>query len=170
MATTPMMMMGTQGGDSSGSTSKEHAAVVKQDILSGRRLIGFDSVEAAFLDWKSACLGSPVASSKLDLSMEAFKKHFLNGDRSVDGLAWKSTTRASNEAGSKKEKPKPYDSMVLMETEAAGKRRHEDVNDDNPSPTKKLVQSTSEARGSVALPNNGKATDPVSETIVEPQQ
>lgn len=168
MATTPMMMMGTQGGDSSGSTSKEHAAVVKQDILSGRRLIGFDSVEAAFLDWKSACLGSPVASSKLDLSMEAFKKHFLNGDRSVDGLAWKSTTRASNEAGSKKEKPKPYDSMVLMETEAAGKRRHEDVNDDNPSPTKKNAPSTSEAKASITLPNDGNAAYPPSETIAEP--
>ena len=154
------------------SASKEHGAVVKQDILSGRRLIGFDSIDAAFLDWRSACQSSPMASIELDLSFEAFKKDFLHGDRTVDGLSWKSTTRSSNEVGPRKETPKPQDSVARLHGEVAetGKRAHADLKDDNPSPTKKLVQSTSEARGSVALPNNGKATDPVSETIVEPQQ
>ena len=170
IATTPMMMMGSQGGDSGVSASKEHAAVVKQDVLSGRRLIGFDSIEAAFLDWKSACLASPEASSKLDLSMEAFKKYFLHGDRTVDGLTWKSTTRASKEVGSKKATPKPHDSMARMDTGVAdtGKRPLDDLKDDNPSPTKKHVPSTSEAGASMVLPNDGKATDRFAGTVVEP--
>jgi hypothetical protein len=68
--------------------SKDHAAIVKVDSLSGRRLVGFDSVAAAHQDWMRACEASPIPQA-MDLSLDNFQKHFLRAKKKVDGLVWK---------------------------------------------------------------------------------
>jgi hypothetical protein len=91
--------LGTLNGGSAGASVKngvtdgvgisELSKIVKEDLVSCRKLIGFDSVEAAYQDWVHTITCSPTFPKAEAKSIVHFKDYYLNGDRNVDGLYWR---------------------------------------------------------------------------------
>ncbi|KAG7353450.1 bromodomain containing protein [Nitzschia inconspicua] len=63
-------------------------AVIKRDLVTGRNLIGFDSISAAHEDWIQTTLASPLFPEKEERAFDQFQKFYLDGDRNVDGIVW----------------------------------------------------------------------------------
>lgn len=74
------------------SSSNHRIDIIKEDTLTGRRLMGFDSIRAAHVDWCQARTTSPRLRKKAT-SLEFFKKQYLSGKKSVDGLVWRTLTK-----------------------------------------------------------------------------
>lgn len=74
------------------------SVVIKVDLITKRTLIGFGSVKDAFLDWMQTAEFSPSFPPLEARSMENFKEYYLDGDRNVDGLTWKSRPISSVES------------------------------------------------------------------------
>eukprot|EP00980_Cylindrotheca_fusiformis_P018591 scaffold6162_cov154-Cylindrotheca_fusiformis.AAC.1 len=68
-----------------------HSVAVKEDLVTARNLVGFGSIQAAYDDWKQTVTCSPTFPDSEDKHMDAFKQYYLDGDRNVDGLVWRST-------------------------------------------------------------------------------
>jgi hypothetical protein len=68
----------------------EHTTVTKEDLVTGRKLIGFESLIAAFQDWVLTCDSSPAFPPDEARLVENFEKYYLDGDRNVDGVIWRS--------------------------------------------------------------------------------
>ena len=66
----------------------ERSKFVKEDLISGRKLVGFDTYDAAYEDWVHTIACSPTFPRSESKSMEHFKEFYLGGDRNVDGLYW----------------------------------------------------------------------------------
>jgi hypothetical protein len=90
--------------------------------------IGFDSIDAAFLDWQHACQSSPIASVS-DFSLQVYKE-FLQGNKKIDGLfrnGWQGRRAEENE----------------KQKEILGKRPADTSEDDDRAPiAKKQLLST----------------------------
>ena len=71
------------------TTDKRHL-IVKKDLITGRKLLGFHSLAAAHKDWLSTCLTSPLLNQPLCTTLEEFSSKFLDNDSHVDGIVWKS--------------------------------------------------------------------------------
>jgi hypothetical protein len=69
--------------------------IVKKDLITGRKLVGYSTFDAAFADWRQLAFMSPLFPLPEDRSKENFNLRFLDGDRSIDGVVWNSqiTTR-----------------------------------------------------------------------------
>jgi hypothetical protein len=72
------------------NSSTEGQLIVKKDSITGRRLLGFDTVAAAYKDWLTTCLNSPMFSQQNNTSIKEFSSKFLDKDGHVDGIVWKS--------------------------------------------------------------------------------
>jgi hypothetical protein len=86
----------------------KHTTVTKEDLVTGRRLIGFESLDSAFQDWMLTCDCSPAFPSDEARSVENFETYYLDGDRNVDGVVWRSlsdTCRKAKKDGSAAESP-----------------------------------------------------------------
>jgi Bromodomain/PHD-finger len=70
--------------------SAEGQLIVKKDSITGRRLLGFDTVAAAYKDWLATCSNSPMFSQEKNTSIEEFSSKYLDKDGQVDGIVWKS--------------------------------------------------------------------------------
>ena len=140
-----------------GGASKDHAAVIKQDSLSGRRLVGFDSIEAAYQDWRHVCQTSPMVQES-DPSLQVFKKDFLQGSKKVDGLVWKSMVRKE----APKKEIKQQDALAAVET-ALGKRPLEGVVEAPPVAKKQATVT----EGTVERPPIAKKPATVAEGTVK---
>ena len=79
-------------------TRISEVAFVKEDQLAGgRSLLGFQTVEAAFEDWRQTVDASifPYRGAR---TMEVFRSYYLDGVRNVDGIRWRSVMRDSLES------------------------------------------------------------------------
>ncbi len=65
------------------------SAIIKEDLITKRKLVGFGSVEDAFLDWLQTADFSPSFPPLEAKTLDNFKIYFLDGDRNIDGLVWK---------------------------------------------------------------------------------
>jgi len=73
-------------------------AYVKEDLVSGERtLLGFKHVEVAFEDWRKTIEGS-IFSYQGPRTIAIFKSFYLDGERNVDGMRWRSVSRNVVEA------------------------------------------------------------------------
>lgn len=65
-------------------------AFVKEDAVSGgRSLTGFQSVAAAFEDWRRA-IDSSMCPYRGPKTMDIFQSYYLDNERNVDGIRWRS--------------------------------------------------------------------------------
>lgn len=70
-------------------------AFEKVDLLYGERnLLGFQTAEAAFEDWRQTIAAS-IFPYQGPRTMKIFLSFYLYGDRNVDGIRWRSVTRDS---------------------------------------------------------------------------
>jgi hypothetical protein len=70
-----------------GNTQQTRLLVYKEDLKSGIQLTDFDDVDAAYQDWL-ATLSSTLSSSPIN-TPDYFKAFYLDGDRSIDGIVWR---------------------------------------------------------------------------------
>jgi hypothetical protein len=73
--------------------SWEKCAIVKRDLISGRNLVGLQNATAAYKDWIQTTLASPTFPASESRSIEKFEKHYLDGNRNVDGIIWRNNHR-----------------------------------------------------------------------------
>lgn len=76
----------------------KHTTVTKEDLVTGRKLIGFKSLDSAFQDWGLTCDCSPAFPSDEARSVENFETYYLDGDRNVDGVVWRSLSDTCQKA------------------------------------------------------------------------
>jgi len=67
----------------------ETSLVVKEDLITKRNLVGFETLQSAFVDWKETAKLSPSFPLLEPKTMENFIKYYLDGERNVDGLVWR---------------------------------------------------------------------------------
>jgi hypothetical protein len=67
----------------------KHSVLSKEDLMTGRRLIGFENVDVAFQDWVVTCESSPAFPLSEERNQENFYAFYLDGDRNVDGIVWR---------------------------------------------------------------------------------
>lgn len=87
----------------------------KEDSVSGQKLVGFDTEEAAYKDWleaRSTAIASIDPSIGEDLA--SFQQHFVDGVNTINGVAWKRFAAAKTEDQSTKEQ----EDAVTMEKES----------------------------------------------------
>jgi hypothetical protein len=70
----------------------ENATIAKEDVVTRRIMVGYQTLEAAFEDWVLACKSSPSVVEE-EMSQSHFHTYYLDGDRNVDGLVWKTIDR-----------------------------------------------------------------------------
>ncbi|CAB9499372.1 Nucleosome-remodeling factor subunit NURF301 [Seminavis robusta] len=68
------------------------ATIAKEDVVLRRTLGGYESLDAAFEDWVVICKNSPSVPDD-EISKANFCNYYLNGDRNVDGIIWKTLDR-----------------------------------------------------------------------------
>jgi hypothetical protein len=73
----------------------KHSAVVKEDLLTCRKLVGFETVAAAYKDWTETLLCSPTFPESEAQTTENFQQYYLDGDRNVDAIVWRSNKDAT---------------------------------------------------------------------------
>jgi hypothetical protein len=64
---------------------------VKEDLLSQRVLVGFESARAAHLDWLTTLEGSPLFPVDEPTNFEYFISYYLDGERNIDGMIWRTS-------------------------------------------------------------------------------
>lgn len=74
------------------------AAFYKEDLIAGRISVRFQSAEAAFQDWVETCEASPLPNND-PMTMDYFGSFFLDGDRNVDGMVWRTKDSGSGRTG-----------------------------------------------------------------------
>jgi hypothetical protein len=131
----------------------KHTTVAKEDLVTGRKLIGFQSLESAFQDWMLTCDCSPAFPSDETRSVENFEMYYLDGDRNVDGIVWRSlpdTCRKARKDGSVAESPADKEG----ETEAVLSTTMNSAAVAFPSDqaTKKVIPKETETAGQVNEP------------------
>jgi hypothetical protein len=67
------------------------SVVVKEDVVTCRKLVGFGTISAAFDDWIRTITSSPTFPDSESQNIGNFKEFYLDGDRNIDGFVWKST-------------------------------------------------------------------------------
>jgi hypothetical protein len=75
--------------DTSSDPFPANVAFVKEDLLSQRVLVGFESARAAHLDWRTTLEGSPVFPVDEPKNIEYFISYYLDGERNIDGMIWR---------------------------------------------------------------------------------
>jgi hypothetical protein len=74
-------------------------AVFKVDTATGSRVRGFESEEAAYNDWLEARADAMhLDDESIGDNMASFRQHFLRGNQTINGLAWKLDELAAPEA------------------------------------------------------------------------
>lgn len=73
----------------------ENAFILKEDMICRRVLASFSSLSAAFEDWRDTCKSSPTIAED-EITMPNFHNYFLDGDRNVDGVMWKTVESNSD--------------------------------------------------------------------------
>ena len=68
--------------------------IVKEDVTLPRTLAGFETRDAAFDDWEAACKASPTVLSE-EITRPNFDNYYLDGERNVDGIVWKTADRTT---------------------------------------------------------------------------
>lgn len=71
------------------------SAIIKVDLISDATLMGFRTVDAAFHDWLST-LDASVFEIK-DRCIETFRTHYLDGNRNIDGICWRTGSAAQDD-------------------------------------------------------------------------
>jgi len=71
-----------------------NVVIVKEDKTLDLELAGFENANAAYSDWESVCRGS-ADFSKDEVTRSHFDEYYLDGERNVDGVVWRS---AGNES------------------------------------------------------------------------
>lgn len=66
----------------------ESVTIVKEDVTIRRALAGFETASAAFADWEVSCKSCPTMSAS-EIARSQFDTYYLNGERNVDGIMWK---------------------------------------------------------------------------------
>jgi hypothetical protein len=66
------------------------AVVTKSDLISGKRVASFRSIDAALEDWRQTCRQSSLGDCQASRTMEVFRSQYLEGNRNIDGIVWKS--------------------------------------------------------------------------------
>jgi len=57
--------------------------------LIGRKLVGFQTIQAAYADWCTVCTVSPfIRMTRHEMSMGNFEKEYLYGNKHVDGIEY----------------------------------------------------------------------------------
>eukprot|EP00546_Thalassionema_frauenfeldii_P001064 CAMPEP_0178934892 /NCGR_PEP_ID=MMETSP0786-20121207/24173_1 /TAXON_ID=186022 /ORGANISM="Thalassionema frauenfeldii, Strain CCMP 1798" /LENGTH=1153 /DNA_ID=CAMNT_0020612841 /DNA_START=338 /DNA_END=3799 /DNA_ORIENTATION=+ len=100
---------------------KKCVAFLKEDTCSGRKLTGFDTIEAAYGDWCRTIEMSPLRKfHSVNMSLERFEKDFIDGKKQIDGIVWISTLKRQ------KEKKRLKQEKALSAAKTALKKRAED--------------------------------------------
>lgn len=63
---------------------------IKEDLVTGRKLVGFGSISTAYDDWLQTVACSPTFADSEATSMGDFKQYYLDGDHNIDGIVWRS--------------------------------------------------------------------------------
>lgn len=72
----------------------KNSVALKEDSITKRKLVGFDTISAAFDDWVKSVISSPTFPASESKSMETFQTDYLDGNHNVDGMVWKSVKMA----------------------------------------------------------------------------
>jgi Bromodomain len=108
--------------------------IVKEDLISGERtLVGFPHVAAAFQDW-CRTLDSMVLPYLGRRELDIFLQYYLDGDRNIDGMRWRSVARRE-----------PDDNVVVeSNSESSDRMVATSLSCLQPETTSALAQSTTE--------------------------
>jgi hypothetical protein len=68
----------------------DNVVIVKEDIVARRKLAGYESAHSAYLDWVRTIDSSLVSLSFEARTEEHFCEYYLDGDRNIDGIVWRS--------------------------------------------------------------------------------
>jgi hypothetical protein len=79
----------------------KESAVAKEDLVTNRKLVGFETVSAAFQDWMQTARCAATFPESEATTIEKFEQYYLDGDRNIDGIAWKSMKPAPAANGDK---------------------------------------------------------------------
>jgi hypothetical protein len=89
----PSLQNKSPASDADDVTQVPDVVVVKEDLIAGERtLLGFDTKVAAYQDWLQT-LDSSAFPYQGPKSMEIFLEFYLDGDRNIDGIRWKTVTK-----------------------------------------------------------------------------
>jgi len=66
-----------------------NVAFVKEDLITRRALIGFESASAAHEDWLTTRENSPVCPVDEPTEFRYFAAYYLDGERNIDGIIWR---------------------------------------------------------------------------------
>lgn len=69
--------------------SWRNCVVVKLDLVTNRVLVGFEYLPVALKDWMQTTAASPTFPETEARTIENFKRYYLDGDRNVDGIVWR---------------------------------------------------------------------------------
>lgn len=89
---TPDIQAATSPQESMEKAIFASCSYIKKDIINGRILCGYSSLRAAHADWKRQAGRSPLFPPPEDKSVESFSLRFMDGNRDIDGIVWKSQT------------------------------------------------------------------------------
>jgi len=121
----------TDAATTSTTTNKrKHVAFFKEDTCSGRKLVGFDTIQAAYEDWSNTIALSPLRqfyehqitenissssnNSQEEFALEVFRKDYLQGKRlQIDGILWSSSALRQKE----KQKIRQEKALFAIQTE-----------------------------------------------------
>lgn len=73
---------------------------VKEDLITRRALVGFENEKAAYVDWLKTREGSPVSTANEQTDFDYFAKYYLDGERNIDGIIWRTVQIANGGTGS----------------------------------------------------------------------
>jgi hypothetical protein len=107
---------------------------VKEELVTRRKLAGFATIQATFLDWLRTFFSSPFIPEST-MTMDHFCKFYLNGDRNIDGIIWRNV----------------LPSEQLPPTKEANQLRLQ-PSDENPSQPKR-VDNSNVSLGDICLPS-----------------
>jgi len=86
----------------------EHCTVLKEDLVTRRKLIGFETFNAAFDDWIQTGLSSPTFPESEPKTAENFQRFYLDGDRNIDGMVWRIIKDSTSVSDSRESKLKGF--------------------------------------------------------------
>jgi hypothetical protein len=140
-------------------TVLSETAFIKEDLISGRNLIGFKTVDAAYQDWLMTIDASPMPFEE-ERSIETFRSRYLDGNRNIDGISWR-TIRLTNDETSQSVVEKGtgvVSDFTDQESISAAKPNHDGVQFEESDPFASQLAAGAQP---ITVENGEKATDDV---------
>jgi Bromodomain len=144
----------------------EMTAVVKADLVSGRRVASFASLDAAYQDWLQTCMQLPLYGYEASRTMEVFRSQYLEGSRNVDGVVWRSVRATKSVEGDAMEPDGDNDSTHAAHSDATTASRQGSKRNKATSPDDLAEQASSSDSPKPVQPKRDNIPESQDEALV----